>query len=268
VSENPTQNSQDTTMLHPYLDSNRSTGTGYHVITRQYASGDVEALAFFKNPEDKIQRGGHKRQNKDKKEMLHSNLQKSQARARRMIRRKTLSLNADRMLTLTFRENLTDIDKAWEYFKRFNLAMKREYPERWRYVAVPEYQKRGAVHFHLAISGRYNYNHIRKIWWSIVGEGQGNIDITDPKKYQKNSWNPKRIANYLAKYMSKNETVSFNKRRYSSGGKIPEPVIMLAWLAFGLPVIQILRQQINMLTDRPTGQPWEHEAWRLTYLST
>jgi len=51
-------------------------------------------------------------------------------------------------ITLTFKENLTDLTIA---NKKFNEAMKRirrKFPD-FKYLGVPEFQKRGAVHYHL-----------------------------------------------------------------------------------------------------------------------
>lgn len=51
-------------------------------------------------------------------------------------------------ITLTFADNVTDLDYANHEFKKFNSKVKRVYPE-YKYLAVPEFQKRGAVHYHL-----------------------------------------------------------------------------------------------------------------------
>jgi hypothetical protein len=266
--------------IHTLVDGHRSTSNGFYLINREYPSGDVEAVALMKRYDEPIKKGGGKRKHNSKAEMSEEALSKSQQRARRTMRRKALSLNADRLLTLTFRENLTDINKAWDYFRQFNRIMTRLHPEKWRYVCVPEYQKRGAVHFHLAISGRWNYNHVRNVWHSVVGtttvreDGvikempNGNIHIQNPKKNGSNSWNPKKIANYLAKYMSKYETVEFNRRRYSTGGKIPEPIIRRGWLALGVSVKAVMIQIIETLTDKEIENIWESDTQLVYYLST
>jgi hypothetical protein len=54
-------------------------------------------------------------------------------------------------LTLTFKENLTDLKKANLHFKKFIMRLKTKYPDL-VYIGVPEFQKRGAVHYHLLTS--------------------------------------------------------------------------------------------------------------------
>lgn len=51
-------------------------------------------------------------------------------------------------ITLTFKENITDINLANKKFNHFTKCMKRKYPD-FKYLGVPEFQKRGAVHYHL-----------------------------------------------------------------------------------------------------------------------
>ncbi|OZY85473.1 hypothetical protein CBP51_00010 [Cellvibrio mixtus] len=56
-------------------------------------------------------------------------------------------MQADRMLTLTFKDNLEDIDVAWDRFKYFSKLCRFRWGKRWIYIAVPEYQKRGLCIF-------------------------------------------------------------------------------------------------------------------------
>lgn len=248
--------------FHPCLSRHRDTGNGYHVSARAYKSGDVEMTAIKLNAEDSLRRGGGaKRKNKDKEAMNPVVLQKSIARARVAVRRRCMAMNVDRLLTLTFRENITDIDEAWKCFHYFVKQMRWQYEERFQYVVVPEYQKRGAVHFHLAIKGFYPVKTVRSFWHAAVGKRGGNIDITDPKNYSKNSWNPKHIGNYIAKYITKTESTEFNRKRYASGGKIELPVPIFGWLALGVPVVGVMCKAMSGLTDKPVYEIWETEEY-------
>ncbi|MDO3651342.1 rolling circle replication-associated protein, partial [Nocardia mangyaensis] len=227
-------------------------------------------VAIRLGSEDSLKRGGGaKRKNAEKSAMDESTLNKSIARAKVNVRRKAMSMNADRMLTLTFRENVTDIDTAWDCFKYFCKLMRFRYRDKFQYIAVPEYQKRGAVHVHVAINCYYHANTVRRFWHRAAGQFQGNIDITSPRKIAKNSWNPKRIANYLSKYLTKNDSVEFNRRRYSSGGKITLPEPIRGWLALGVPLISIMGDCIGKLTRKQVSCVWESEGYfGITYLST
>jgi hypothetical protein len=219
---------------------------------------------------EQLQRvGGAKRKNRAKSEMDEATLAKSIARANRQLRRKCLAMNCDRMLTLTFRANVTELDEARQVFKYFNKLMTKQYGKSWRYICVPEYQKRGAVHFHLAISGHKPVKKVRELWRRASGERGGNIDITNPRKAGKKSWNPKHVANYISKYLAKSDDVAFNKRRYSTGGdiQIPEPVN--GWLGYGAPVVHVFRQVIESISQKELAYSYESEGdGRIIYCCT
>ncbi|NCC55297.1 MAG: hypothetical protein EOM11_07445, partial [Erysipelotrichia bacterium] len=51
-------------------------------------------------------------------------------------------------ITLTFAENIIDINLANKKFNCFVKCMRRSFPD-FKYLGVPEFQKRGAVHYHL-----------------------------------------------------------------------------------------------------------------------
>jgi hypothetical protein len=244
--------------LSPLITEERSTGTGHHLSVRHYPSGDAEAVAIKLGPDDSLKRGGGaKRKNDKKSSMDDPTLHKSQHRARRTIRQKSLTIRADRMLSLTFRENVTDIQEAWDVFKYFSKLMRRykeQINENFQYVAVPEFQKRGAVHFHLAVHGFQEVGIVRRLWRRASGRRGGNIDITSPRKHGKKSWNPKRIAQYLAKYISKNDSVEFNKRRFSSGGNIQVPDPLKGWIPAGLNDGSLVPRTLQSVIYKLTGR--------------
>jgi hypothetical protein len=194
--------------------------------------------------------------------------EKSKQRARTMIRRKCLSMQADRLLTLTFRENIQDIDVAWKCFKEFARLMRK----RWRnfqYVCVPEYQKRGAVHFHVAIRGYYHANTVRAIWNRALAGYSGNIDITSPRFTNKDLRNSKSVSRYISKYISKDDSVEFNRRRYSSGGKIEVPEPVTGWLPYCDFVVSALCTTLENMTHSPVQHIWESDKGvPIIYIST
>lgn len=51
-------------------------------------------------------------------------------------------------ITLTFAENITDLDQANNKFHIYTTQIRKRYPA-FRYIGVPEFQKRGAIHYHL-----------------------------------------------------------------------------------------------------------------------
>lgn len=237
--------------LHTLINDTRDTGHGWYLSFRYFPTQDIECVALKLTNEDSLRRGGGaKRKSDTKTEMDEMTLLKSQARAKKTIRHKLMMMQADRMLTLTYRENMTDLQsRGWSDIKKFSRLMRETFDD-WKYVCVPEFQKRGAVHFHMAIKGYYPVNVVRKIWRQVVGDG--NIDITSPKTIGKNSWNPKNIAVYLYKYITKEDSVQFNKRRYSST-QIPPPPVLTGWLALGLQMETFLQSLVSKIAKKETS---------------
>lgn len=235
----------------------RSGGNGYHVTIRRFGTGDVEATAVKMTYEDSFRRpsGARTRKNTDKSQMDEATIRSSRARSARTVRHRCLGLVPDRMITLTYRDNVEDIDKAWADFHAFSRIMRKRYRSRWRYVCVPERQKRGAIHFHLAVAGWFDVQFVRKYWLSVVGEG--NVDIA----YRKGRMvkDPSRIAAYIAKYLTKADVVDFNKRRYSCSRGIPEPEVLTAWFPYGISIIRELQLYIKQVT--PKGVRQIDEFW-------
>ena len=118
-------------------------------------------------------------------------------RARSSLRQRILSVHADHLLTLTYRENVTDYRQASQDLRSFIRQVRTHLPG-WVYIAVPERQKRGAWHWHMAVVGRQDVDLLRGCWRHIVGEG--NIDVQRPKRGEN-----KRLAivKYLGKYLAK-----------------------------------------------------------------
>jgi hypothetical protein len=134
------------------------------------------------------------RRDPDEQRRVESSVQ----RTKKTIRQRCLAFRVDRLLTLTYRENMRDRTRAYEDCTRFVEAARRAGVLA-DYVAVPEQQKRGAWHIHLAVRGYLPVMTLRRIWRSIVGADNGNVDIS----YQRGNPTPWRIASYIAKYIGK-----------------------------------------------------------------
>ena len=145
-------------------------------------------------------------------------------RARSTMRKKVLAYGLDHLLTLTYRENVTDFQRASDDLSRFMRGLKGNLPG-FHYVAVPEKQERGAWHWHLAVKGRQDVDLLRQLWRRVVGEG--NIDVQKPR-----GLGDRRLAlvKYLSKYLSKGfdlqlRELNGHRFRSSLGMTIPyEPV--------------------------------------------
>ena len=172
------------------------------------------------------------------------NKTRSRRRAKSQIRKKILAGNFDYLLTLTFKENITDLKRANSYFDKFIRKVRKHIDKNFAYVAVAEKQKRGAYHFHVAVKGWQKVKTLRAIWLRIVGEG--NIDVRAPLKRKSGSqWEKVKLAYYLSKYIAKDDTDELNKNLYrvSQGIEIPVEKIIYAFGSYMLQEIEIIMQK-------------------------
>lgn len=160
---------------------------------------------------------------------LADNHRRAVKRAVQNIRWLAMQIEADRLLTLSYRRNEENREVVKADFKRFVRMVRKEYPE-WQYVAVLEKQDRGAYHLHVAVHGWQRINFLRRCWYKALGgKGDevgemtpGQIDVTSPRKAkwgtQLREWRTSKLAQYLTKYLGKtfDETTSEKKRYWHS----------------------------------------------------
>jgi len=140
-------------------------------------------------------------------------------------------------LTLTFRENVTDVTTARIEFKKFVLRFNYTFYERSAsdlcYVAVPEFQKRGAVHYHCVL-----FNVLRDVHSSLDYEkiwGNGFIKINSVNDTE-------HLTNYVAKYLTKDNLDDrlFSRRHFYSSRNVRRPDIY-----YGDFIPSALEQQLS-----------------------
>lgn len=174
-------------------------------------SGDViEVIEYGKEiikdmETDRIRTGRSKKADETEQE---SNREKVLHRARQEIRR-TVSANCGgwsdargrpfrpKFLTLTFAENITDLSTANHEFKLFILRLGNKVGDRSRrnclkYLVIPEFQKRGAVHYHVIFFNLpfIPWEKVRACW------RHGDISINAIDKVD-------NVGAYVSKYLSK-----------------------------------------------------------------
>lgn len=214
--------------LHPHGHQ-----VGKRVIIHQFATGvEVfidEACETWSEPGDqpefieKADRGDGDRE---------INIKRAARRAKTKVRRLSKAMQADCMLTLTYRENITDKKRVEADFKAFRKRLSTL--GKFSYVATLEKQQRGAYHIHVACHQFpawlkneqgvrvKSYDLIRSMWRRVVGHSNGTVNLTKPRG--RNSAH--RIACYIGKYVSKNvEEASLNAKSYWASRDIvvPEP---------------------------------------------
>lgn len=102
------------------------------------------------------------------------------------------------LVTLTYQENQTDLCTAFGDFTAFVQALRYRFGKGFKYIAVPEFQKRGAVHFHALFWGLPEELLFRERSTRELAQAwaRGFVYLKPTDGNEKLSW-------YLAKYMSK-----------------------------------------------------------------
>jgi len=130
-------------------------------------------LKGFKMPDNEIKGSIDNISPKDKEDSRERALSRAKKDLRRLINSNVGQYGREftaKFLTLTFGENITDIDRAnyefTKFIKRLNYYLFRTKKANLKYTTVIEFQKRGAIHYHTII---YNMpyvkaNDIANVW--------------------------------------------------------------------------------------------------------
>ena len=135
-------------------------------------------------------------------------------------------------ITLTFAENIKDIEQANKKFNSFKTYIKKLKND-FKYVCVPEFQKRGAVHYHLLTNIDYtDFNLLskeeKKIWnpsskkWHVGRNIKGwNSGFSQVKNLQ-----GIEVIGYITKYITKDiDNRLWGKRRYLHSRNLITPKV-------------------------------------------
>lgn len=185
-----------------------------------YAGGEAEASFWYHAPDRRRRREYSPRGTSPHRE---ANRERALRRARSRIRRLVMAAGLDHLLTLTYRENMQDLDRAERDLDRFLRKVRRHLGKDYPYVVVFERQKRGAIHWHLAVKGFQHVHLLRRLWREVVGEG--NVDVQ--YRRSRHSLTRQKLVYYLCKYITKAaEELPLGRHRYraSLGIEIPRPV--------------------------------------------
>ena len=165
---------------------------------------------------------------------LARNRDRSSRRARTKVRRLCKNRGLTVMLTLTYRENMTDRSRMARDFDVFVKRLRRVVPD-FQYVCVFEKQKRGAYHAHIAVPrvlSHYlhkgvltrSYGLLRAMWRAVVGADNGNVDVSRNKRISRSS---SRLAAYIAKYIGKGFDDGDEGDSYRASGRaLPPPIVV------------------------------------------
>ena len=126
-------------------------------------------------------------------------------------------------ITLTFEKNITDVQKANKQFRYFIDKIRRVKKD-FKYLCITEFQKRGAIHYHLLTNininddtlmytqnDNKNFRHI-KYWHN----GFNSVEIL--------KGDTKKVIGYISKYMTKDiDDRLFSKHRYFYSQNLIKP---------------------------------------------
>lgn len=140
-------------------------------------------------------------------------------------------------ITLTYADNIKDISLSRKHLNIFLTKVRRVYND-FKYICVTEFQKRGAIHFHLLTNisldnssliyfqdfdtssdTSFRFPHIK--YWSY---GFNSVEVIEKDS--------KKVIGYISKYMTKDiDNRLWGKRRYTYSQNLQHPFIN--YLSFG-----------------------------------
>lgn len=190
------------------------------MLKKYVITGDIlEVYSYSKYIKGK----GGARRTAEKSEDIENSLKNyanTNQRRRDMVRRLACcNFNAefDKFFTLTFKENITDVKQANYIFKKFLQRLKWKFGKDIKYLAVIEFQNRGAVHYHVLSDIPYiRQEELQDLW------GEGFVYINAITHVD-------NVGAYIVKYMTKDNTderlQGLKAYLYSRNLKRPEEII-------------------------------------------
>ena len=181
-------------------------------------SGNIIEIKQYESPVFYNFEGNSKGKSGGSKQKRANNINQSKMKLRRLINSNIKPYS--KFITLTFADNVTDMKKAKIEFKNFvkrlNYKLKKKGSKNLKYVYVVEFQKRGAIHFH------------------VIGFNLGFIKNSDLREMWKHGYvtinkinNVDNVGAYVVKYMSKdlvNEGLNGHDLYGRSRGNLEEPI--------------------------------------------
>lgn len=188
-----------------------------NIKSRIIISGNVVEMTtyergYFKNYHEvkKIGRSSKDTTDEDKALNREKVLQRARSRVRRLA---CANPQLNKFFTLTFADNVTDLKYANNQFccfiKRLNRYLTKMHKDKVQYIAVVEFQERGAVHYHLLCNLPFiSAKTLQEIW------GNGFIRINKIDDVD-------NVGAYVTKYMTKDnedERLVGNRSYFTSQG--------------------------------------------------
>lgn len=197
-------------------------------------------------------RGGGRKGN-IARDVSQKDREKNLRRVKTRCRRLALANNLCVHLVLTYKENMQDIEKSDNHFKKFIFNLRQSYPKL-KYLATREYQQRGSVHYHVLLNHRVDYKKVQKEW------KHGFISIIQHKNKLKGVM---YVLKYIVKEVGENKMLTKNnqsKKAYlsSQGLKIELDKSTLRFVITQPEHYVLIQDSINFLMTNLTDG-WDKE---------
>lgn len=218
------------------FDKGYSYQEGIAVRFRVFPNGQAEVSGFPMTQWDRVAELRQlPRAARGQSEKREQNEASAAQRAKQAIRLRCKAISASVMLTLSTRDPIIELDEFMKLFDRFRRIMSKA--RVFHYVAVPERQKRGAWHLHIAVEGRVARHFAIRAWLRVVGgKGKGYCHIRNPNGGKgRGPWDQHKLAAYISKYIGKDVgDRDLNRKRYwtSRGIVVPQRAVYGNWGAY------------------------------------
>jgi len=146
-------------------------------------------------------------------EIREDNIRRSRIKIRRLV---NSNQDLDRFFTITFEKNQTDFAFCNLELTKYIKRLKRLFPN-FKYLAVPEFQKRGAIHYHILCNLPFTpVNKLTKLW------GHGFVFLRKVDHVD-------NLGAYICKYLSKDllDSRYFSKKKFFYSFNLNRPVILV-----------------------------------------
>jgi len=183
----------------------------------------VEIYEYQKELPDKQFRKKRVKRLKSFRILRYDNMFAREKRFRRLVVANCSRKNKFALLTLTMLRTVS-ITQSYECLRRFFRRLyQSQGKDNIRYIGIPEFQKRGAIHFHILVWGLPDYvikqerdlRNLQRLW---------QVGFVDCRQ----AYGDFKVANYLSKYMSKamSDQRILGRRSYCTSSNILRPVLV------------------------------------------
>lgn len=129
-------------------------------------------------------------------------------------------------ITLTIRENISDVSQAYKLLYTWLKKIQRNYPN-FKYIGVPEHQERGAIHYHLltnlTLHNGYEFQEGKKDMYDVDywEHGYTSVFPLDPNHIDENF----SVDKYITKYFTKGFRLACDEghKRYYHSRNLNKP---------------------------------------------